>query len=379
MFLSIMALVTVFVLYGIYLLVKVADDINYTGNSYEKLIYLVMKEKWIKGFAEWMLVALQLVVCVGGILFSVKLLNFSMCLGKVDALCDNTRLITLIAFLISVPTYFVKDFRFFSNLTLMSSAMVLILVGTITWKAGRALAIRGPAVQGPIDWSKLPGTFSLCAYALEGIGIIIPVKNSMQEQNKFWNLTLVAVIGVAIFYSIPAVVLSEAFGVATKQVVLNNLIEYSPLVHALSLVYIGCIFMTYTINLFPVYTIMLNSTWSRDYIGSKDLTANPERPDRIKKVMIISRIICMLIIFFVSISGPNLVPFLSIAGAIFIATFGYFFPVLLYNTHFGRQGTLTKTEKFLSYLFLIVMGGISVFTVVDGVKNLFAGHTNSLH
>ena len=374
-----MVLVTAFVLYGIHLLVEVANDLNYTGNSYEKVIHLVLKERWVINFAAAMIVALQFVVCIGGILFSVKLLNYSMCLGKVDALCDNTRLITLIAFLISIPTYFVKDFKYFSNLTMMSTAMVIILVGCITWKAGRALAIRGPAVQAPIDWTKLPNTFSLGAYALEGIGMIIPVKSSMQEQSKFWNLTLVAVIGVAIFYSVPAVVLSQAFGVATKQVVLNNLIEYSPLIHALSLVYIGCIFMTYTINLFPVYTIMLNTKWSRDYIGSKDLTANPERPDRIKKVTVIARLICMVVIFCVSISAPNLVPFLSIGGAVFVATFGYFFPVFLYNTHFGRLGTLTRTKKFANYFFLLVMGGISVFTVVDGVKNLFAGQSSSLH
>lgn len=355
------------------------EGIGYTGSSYEKIIHLVIKEKWVINLSSFMMACMQIVFCIGGVLFSVKLLNHSMCIGKVDALCNHDKLITLISFVIAAPTFFVKDLTFFSNLTFISTGVVLCLVSCITWKAGKFLTVRGQAVQSQIEWSKIPSAFSVVSYALEGIGMVIPVKNSMRDQSKFWNLTVVSVLLVSVLYLVPTLIMSAAFGIGTKQIVLDNFIEESPLVHALALVYIGCIFMTYPLNLFPVYTVMLNTKWSRDYIGKYDEASNPQRKDKIKNVLLISRIFCMAVIFIITISGPNLVPFLSLAGAIFIGAFGYFFPVLIYNTHFGRLGQLSPSRKAMNYLFLVVMGGISVFTVVDGARNLFTEKGGSLH
>jgi Transmembrane amino acid transporter protein len=379
MYIAILGFVSIFVLYGINLLVQVTDDIGYTGSSYGKIIQIVVKDRWIIRLSEFMMAAMQIVICIGGVLFATKLVNFSMCVGKFEMLCNHNHLIAMLSFVISAPTYFVKDLKFFSNFTFVSTTIVLILITCMSWKAITILAVRGPAVKSQINWKKIPSTFSVVSYALEGIGMVIPVKNSMENQKSFWNLTLISVCVVTVLYAIPTAILSSAFGNGTNQIVISNFIEFSPLIHALGLTYIGCIFMTYPLNLFPVYTIMLNSKWSRDYIGPNNTEVNPSRQNKIKNVLIASRLICLSIIFMVTTTGPNLIPFLSIAGAIFVAAFGYFFPVLLYNTHFGRLGLLSTSRKLMNYFFLLIMGGISVFTVMDSVRNLFGGNGGTLH
>ena len=58
------ACVTEFVIYGLWLLLAVIDDLGYHGNSYKKVLYLVFKNELTFQLSNFVMGSMQILVCV---------------------------------------------------------------------------------------------------------------------------------------------------------------------------------------------------------------------------------------------------------------------------------------------------------------------------
>jgi len=315
-----------------------------------------------------MMATMQILVCVGNCLFTIEVMDYIFCQNGIADLCNTKTKLTIFALLISAPTYFIKNLRFYSHLSLLSTVMVLLLVTTITYHSVESLVIKGEPKQRDVQWSKIPAAVSIYTYALEGIGLVMPVKNSMEDQSQFRNLLFFSIIFVSIFFTVPSVITSKALGVYLESIVVMNFSKGYPLVFLLQIIYAACIFLTYPINLFPVYTIFLNSTLSRAHLSKS--SDEQDRSTRRKAVLTWSRVLCMVIIFAIVFTSPNFLNFLSLVGAIFVSAFGFFYPVLLYDQVFGSRQSMAR--MCLNYVFFTVMAIISAYAVWESVMGLFS-------
>ena len=79
---------TVFVIYGLWLLLEVIDDLGYQGNSYQKVLFIVFKSKFILQLSNFMMASMQILVCVGNCLFTIELMDYIFCVNYVENLCN---------------------------------------------------------------------------------------------------------------------------------------------------------------------------------------------------------------------------------------------------------------------------------------------------
>ena len=134
MVLSIVVLIAIF--YGAYLLISVADDLGYTGPSYEKLIVKVFHSKsWVL-FAQIMMVLLQIFKVVGHNLFIVKVIEFFLCHLELTKYCVPRPYYVLVSFLLSAPTYLVMNISFYSYISALSVITVNALMIALYWSSG---------------------------------------------------------------------------------------------------------------------------------------------------------------------------------------------------------------------------------------------------
>lgn len=110
------------------------------------------------------------------------------------------------------------------------------------------------------DWTLFIGT---AIFTFEGIGLIIPIQESMRQPQKFPPvLAGVMIIITVVFISMGALSYA-AFGSATKTVVILNLPQDDKFVNAVQFLYSLAILLSTPLQLFPAIRIMENEIFTR--------------------------------------------------------------------------------------------------------------------
>lgn len=112
----------------------------------------------------------------------------------------------------------------------------------------------------PSDWTLFIGT---AIFTFEGVGLIIPIQESMKKPTEFPRvLAGVMIIITVIFISMGALSYA-AFGSSTKTVILLNLPQDNKFVNAVQFLYSLAILLSTPLQLFPAIRIMENGFFTR--------------------------------------------------------------------------------------------------------------------
>ena len=112
----------------------------------------------------------------------------------------------------------------------------------------------------PSTWTLFIGT---AIFTFEGVGLIIPIQESMRKPSKFPGvLAIVMVIITTLFISIGALSYA-AYGSHTRTVVILNLPQDDKFVNAVQFLYSLAILLSTPLQLFPAIRIMENELFTR--------------------------------------------------------------------------------------------------------------------
>lgn len=112
----------------------------------------------------------------------------------------------------------------------------------------------------PSTWSLFIGT---AIFTYEGIGLIIPIQESMKDPHRFPGV-LAGVMVIITFIFLSAGALSyAAYGSATKTVILLNLPQDDKFVNVVQFLYSLAILLSTPLQLFPAIRIMENELFTR--------------------------------------------------------------------------------------------------------------------
>jgi proton-coupled amino acid transporter len=112
----------------------------------------------------------------------------------------------------------------------------------------------------PNDWTLFIGT---AIFTFEGIGLIIPIQESMKEPQKFPRvLAFVMVIITVVFISMGALSYA-AYGSATETVVILNLPQDSKAVNGIQFLYSLAILLSTPLQIFPAIRITENELFTK--------------------------------------------------------------------------------------------------------------------
>ncbi|KAL8781824.1 MAG: hypothetical protein Q9194_000184 [Teloschistes cf. exilis] len=212
----------------------------------------------------------------------------------------------------------------------------------------------------PHDWTLFIGT---AIFTFEGVGLIIPIQESMRQPSKFPPVLAGVMIVITVVFISMGALSYAAFGSSTKTVVLLNLPQDDKFVNAVQFLYSLAILLSTPLQLFPAIRIMENGIFTR---SGKD---NPT----IKAGKNIFRFFLVLICALIAWGGAgDLDKFVAIIGTFCCLPLVYVYPALLHlkgvaetrwqqvaDISFRRHAlsslvnTLLRTEKPVPLDFLI--------------------------
>lgn len=365
-----MVCILAFVFYGMDLLLKVADDLPYTGASYEQLIRKVLRKKWAVVLAQAMLVLLQIFKVAGHNIFIVQTLEHVLCVDIKSNYCMPRPYYVLLSFLFSAPSYLVMNISFYSYISLGSVISVIGLILCMDFSSIYMLEQKGAAVEAAPNFYKLPLFFSLVTHSLNGVGLAMPIRASLHDTTDFPKVSQFTTGFVFVIYYTSSVLASLALGKGMNQISPLGfpLADYKPLLFLL-VIFSMIVFVTYPLHLFPVYTIALNSETAKVYLEKAEDSDDKSR--RTKRILYGARAFCLVAVYSIVITAPDFVSFLGMIGAVFATTFLYVFPVFIYNTHFKSKGELSKRTEIINYCFMTAMVVMALISSADALSNMF--------
>lgn len=110
------------------------------------------------------------------------------------------------------------------------------------------------------DWTLFIGT---AIFTFEGIGLIIPIQESMAEPRKFPKVLFVVMIIITALFTIMGAISYAAYGSKTETVVLLNLPQDSKMVNGVQFLYSMAIMLSTPLQIFPAIKILENGLFAR--------------------------------------------------------------------------------------------------------------------
>ncbi|XP_061706761.1 proton-coupled amino acid transporter-like protein CG1139 [Cydia pomonella] len=202
--------------------------------------------------------------------------------------------------------------------------------------------------------STWPLFFSTVVFAMEGIGVVMPVENEMKKPQHFLRCPSVLYISMSVVISLFTVFGFFGyvqFGDDVKGSITLNLPNNDIFAQAAKLLMAVVIYFTYPLQCYVAMEIITRML--KKY--------QPNKFDNVIQVSI--RTFIVLLSVGVAAAFPNLELVISFVGAIFFSTLGFLFPVIVETVY--RWDRDTGRFNYIIYK-NIVIGVFSIFVLVSG-------------
>jgi proton-coupled amino acid transporter len=253
------------------------------------------------------------------------------------------------------PLALIRNLAKLSTIALIADVFILAGLVYIFGSEFRIIGQRGIAdvkLFNPKDFPLFIGT---AVFSFEGIGLVVPITDSMREPRKF-PAALTGVMLFLIFLFGGAGALSYmTFGPEIQTVVLVNLDSENKFVQAVQFLYAMAILLSVPLQFFPAVRIMENGLFTRS--GKADL--------RVKWQKNIFRLSMVMLCAGISwVGAADLDKFVALVGSFACVPLCYIYPPMLHY----RACSRTRKQR-VADIALIVFGVLATFyTTVQTVR-----------
>lgn len=194
---------------------------------------------------------------------SQNLQAFVLAVSRCKSFID-IKYMVLLQLIIFLPLSLVRDISKLGFTALIADVFILLGLIYLYYYDIKTIAEQGGIsdVQSfnPSTWTLFIGT---AIFTYEGIGLIIPIQESMKQPQRFPGvLGMVMVVITFIFLSAGALSYA-AYGSATRTVVILNLPQEDKFVNTVQFLYSLAILLSTPLQLFPAIRIMENELFTR--------------------------------------------------------------------------------------------------------------------
>ncbi|WOO77782.1 Vacuolar amino acid transporter 3 [Vanrija pseudolonga] len=273
----------------------------------------------------------------------------------------STRDLIFAQLLLFLPLSMIRNLAKLSFTALVADAFILLgllyIGGTeISVIAKNGLPPPDVAAFNPKDFPLLIGT---AVFAFEGIGLVIPIAESMKEPKKIHGALTGVMIIVATLFTTFGVLGYAAYGSKVQTVVIVNLPQEEHFVQGVQFLYSLAILLSIPLQLFPAVRIMETGLFSRS--GKH----NP----KVKWQKNIFRAGTVIFCSLLSWAGSSeLDKFVSLIGAFACIPLCFIYPPMLHL----RGCATTRRQKLLDCLLIAFGFIVGVYTTIQTLRSLFA-------
>ncbi|KAM3530749.1 hypothetical protein NHJ13051_001189 [Beauveria bassiana] len=164
---------------------------------------------------------------------------------------------------IFLPFSLLRDIEKLAFTALIADAFILIGLGYLFYYDVLTLATDGIAdiiMFNKRDWTLFIGT---AIFTFEGIGLIIPIQESMKQPEKFPRVLFLVMIIITVLFTTMGAFSYAAYGSKTETVVLLNLPQDNKLVNTVQLLYSVAILLSTPLQIFPAIRIVETELFTR--------------------------------------------------------------------------------------------------------------------
>ncbi|KAL8843608.1 MAG: hypothetical protein Q9170_000112 [Blastenia crenularia] len=205
----------------------------------------------------------------------------------------------------------------------------------------------------PRDWTLFIGT---AIFTFEGVGLILPIQESMRQPSKFPPVLAAVMIIITIIFVSMGALSYAAFGSSTKTVVLLNLPQDDKFVNAVQFLYSLAILLSTPLQLFPAIRIMENAFFTRS--GKND--------PKIKMGKNVFRFCLVMVCALIAWGGAgDLDKFVAVIGTFCCLPLVYVYPALLHLKAVAHTRRQQIADVCLCTFGFVVMIYTTTLTVKD--------------
>ncbi|KAL4775560.1 transmembrane amino acid transporter protein-domain-containing protein [Aspergillus nidulans var. acristatus] len=275
----------------------------------------------------------------------------------------DIKFMVLMQLIIFLPLSLIRDISKLGFTALIADLFILLGLVYLFYYDFLTISTQGVAEIAsfnPSTWTLFIGT---AIFTYEGVGLIIPIQESMKHPKQFTSVLAGVMVIITIIFLAAGAVSYAAYGHATKTVILLNLPQDDKLVNAVQFLYSLAILLSTPLQLFPAIRIMENELFTRS--GKY----NPG----IKWKKNGFRFFLVMICAFVAWGGADdLDKFVSLVGSFACVPLIYVYPPLLHL----KACAETKRQK-LADIALTVLGVVScIYTTALTLNNWVNGNNS---
>lgn len=264
--------------------------------------------------------------------------------------------------LIFVPLSLTRNIAKLSGTALIADVFILLGLVYVYYYSIYHISVNGIASDTMLmfnkaDWSLFIGT---AIFTFEGIGLLIPIQESMKHPNHFQpSLSAVMCIVAVVFISC-GLLCYAAFGADVKTVVLLNFPQDSSYTLTVQLLYALAILLSTPLQLFPAIRILENWTFPSNASGKH----NP----KVKWLKNYFRCAIVLLTSVLAWVGANdLDKFVSLVGSFACIPLIYIYPPLLHYKAFSLSG-ISRPRLLLDLVIIIFGVAVMAYTSWQTIK-----------
>jgi proton-coupled amino acid transporter len=223
----------------------------------------VLYGKWMRNLILASIVISQLGFVAAYIVFtSENLQAFILAVTNCKTLIPITWLI-IMQMVVFLPFSLLRDIGKLGFTALIADAFIVIGLAYLFYYDVLTLNTQGLAdiiMFNQKDWTLFIGT---AIFTFEGIGLIIPIQESMRHPQKFPKVMFAVMVIITTLFIVMGAVSYAAYGSKTETVVLLNLPQDDKLVNGVQFLYSLAILLSTPLQIFPAIRITENALFTK--------------------------------------------------------------------------------------------------------------------
>ena len=252
--------------------------------------------------------------------------------------------------LVFLPLSLVRKIAKLSSTALIADVFILTGVVYLLYYEIGSLAAHGLADVVMFNTNNFPLFIGTAVFTFEGVGLVIPITESMKEPQKFPKTLSWVMLGVAALFAAAGALSYATFGSETQTVVITNLPGNSGFVQAIQALYSVAILLSMPLQLFPALSILELGLFRRS--GKYSL--------RTKMLKNLFRFLVVILAMFTAwLGATDLDKFVSLIGSVACVPLCFIYPPLLHLRACAttRRAKMIDMALFTFGIFCVVFAG----------------------
>ncbi|BGP50944.1 hypothetical protein JCM10450v2_006870 [Rhodotorula kratochvilovae] len=258
---------------------------------------------------------------------------------------------------IFLPLALIRNIQKLSGTALVADAFILIGLIYIFGNEIKVLVDHGAADVALFNKKDFPLLIGTAVFAFEGIGLVLPVYESMREPHKFPRVLSGVMVGSMVLFASGGVLAYLAYGSDIQTVVFINLPQDDKFVSASQFLYSIAILLSTPLQLFPAVRIMENGIFAPAKSGKRSLKVKWEK-NMFRTLAVVG---CSILAW---AGAKDLDKFVSLIGSVACVPLGFAFPPLLHL----KACAHTRKQKAIDIALLTFGLVAAVFSSTQTIK-----------